>query len=205
MTIKVRRDHVRDDPDPSHGREIFTSRLVLPLCWDRLDHPPSAVMHEKAEQSNDDVLGFLLHRIDLEAMPRPADERLAEALAPLRSKLDMILGLLGRLSYRNVDLPPMRDVELGRGRIAWRVPRPLQNAEWLQIALYFHPTFRDPVVLFGKAASCVEQARDGSCRIEADLTEMPEAIAENLGRLAFLTERHQRTQRPLRTPAGMET
>src|ERR1700735_2738421 len=107
-------------------RSIYLSRLALPMSWEALDGAPSPEESGKAAWSNAGVLGFLLHGIDLEAAQRPADERLAEALAPLRIKLDTVIEMLGRLTYRDVVLPPVYDIELGMDRIAWRSPAPLR-------------------------------------------------------------------------------
>jgi len=59
--------------------------------------------------SNDTIIGFLLHGIEAEASLRSGDEKLTEALAPLRAKLDIIIEMLGRLSYRDTKLPPRRE------------------------------------------------------------------------------------------------
>jgi len=80
--------------------DMFSSRLVLPVSLERLACPPSREVRDAVERSNANVLAFLLLEVDLEAMPRSADERLVEALAPLRTKLDMIIDMLGRLSPR---------------------------------------------------------------------------------------------------------
>jgi hypothetical protein len=185
--------------------KLFLSCLALPLFGDRLCHPPSREIRETVERSNASVLGFLLQGVDLEAMPRPADERLAEALAPLRIKLDILIDMLGRLSYRDIVLPPVCDVELRPTHIAWRSPQSWQRGDWLRIELYFHPTFREPVTLFAEVTSCVEQGRGEGCRIAADLIATSESTGEKLARLALLTQRHQRARQPVRTAAKSET
>lgn len=174
--------------------EAFSRRLVLPVSCTRLGHPPSPEFCASAERANAGVFGFLLQGVDLEAMPRPADERLAEALAPLRIKLDMIIDLLAGLSYRDVELPPPCAVELEAGRIAWHSAQPLQFEDWQRIELYFHPSFRAPIVVFGLVRRCAEQGGEGGWRVEADLAEVSDGAADNLARLSFVTQRHQRGQ-----------
>jgi hypothetical protein len=188
--------------DPVTGltdREMFSSRLALPLTCERLDRPPSRELREAVDQSNTAILGFLLHGVDLEAMPRPADERLAEALAPLRTKLDIIIEMLGRLSYRDIELPPTCDVELGPGRVAWLAPSPHQPGEWLRINFYFDAIFREPVVVFGRVTCCTAGSEPIGCRIQAELCEVPESIGESIARLALLRQRRQRAPRPIET------
>lgn len=173
----------------------FASRFALPLAWDRLDEPPSAQRRERANEANAGVLAFLLQGVDLDAGPRPADEQLAEALLPLRLKLDMILDLLARHSYRDIELPPAREVAFEAGHIAWEAPLPLRCGDWLRIRLYFHPTFREPIIVFGRILDAAGAGPGAGFRIRAELAGMPEHILGDLLRLAFLVQRRQRAQR----------
>ncbi len=96
-------------------RDCLAVSLALPINSDRLCQPPSRAACDAAEQSNASVFGFLLQEVDLQAISRPTDERLAAAVAPLRIKLDMLIDMTARLSYREVALPPVCEVESGRG------------------------------------------------------------------------------------------
>src|SRR5215469_1384252 len=129
-------------------RPSYLSRLALPMAWEPLDGAPSPEEFGKAAWSNAGVLGFLLHGVEIEAAQRPADERLAEALAPLRIKLDIVIEMLGRLAYRDVTLPPVCNIELSMERIAWHSAMPQRAGDWLRIKLYFDPNFPEPIVLY---------------------------------------------------------
>ena len=177
--------------DPSR----FSIRFDIPIAWDVLDHPPSPQCRELAEQANADLLAFLLREVDIDAGPRPADEQLAEALAPLRMKLDMIIELLAKLSYRDLELPPRREIEIEASRISWESPQPLSLAAWLRIRMYFHRTFREPIVIFGKVASSDGSTAGTAYLVRADLAEMSEYSRGELSRLAFLSQRRQRARR----------
>jgi hypothetical protein len=194
----------RSDTSAALRREPFASRLVLPLRSERLDAPPSVEVRQAVERSNAGVLGFLLQGVDLDALPRPADERLVEAFAPIRMKLDTIIDMLTRLSYRDVELPPLCELELGLSQIAWLSATSLEREDWTRIELYFHPMFREPIIAFGKVTGSVEQSRDEGFRIEMELIEMPEMIGQGLARLALLTQRHQQARYPGRTAGGRE-
>src|SRR5580704_8846418 len=155
-------------------RPIYLSRLALPLSWEALDHAPTPEDCGKAAWSNAGVLGFLLHGIEIEAAQRPADERLAEALAPLRIKLDVVIEMLGRLTYRDVALPPVCNIELGMDRVAWHSPIPLRVGDWLRIKLYFDANFLEPIVLYGRVASAIPdaaEAKTDGCAAQAELAE----------------------------------
>jgi hypothetical protein len=178
-------------------RPIYLSRLALPVSWETLDHAPSSEDCGKAAWSNAGVLGFLLHGIEIDAAQRPADERLAEALAPLRIKLDIVIEMLGRLTYRDVALPPVCDIELGTERIAWNSPQPLRAGDWLRIKLYFDPHFLEPIVLYGNVASAIKDDATGGCSVQAELAETSLETEEAVARLAFLVQRRQLAQRPL--------
>lgn len=176
-------------------RPIYLSRLALPVSWEALDRAPSAEDCGKAAWSNAGILGFLLHGIEIDAAQRPADERLAEALAPLRIKLDIVIEMLGRLTYRDVTLPAVRDIELGMDRIAWHSPQPLKASDWLRLKLYFDPNFLEPIVLYARVASAMSED-DGGCFVQAELAETSLETEEAVARLAFLAQRRQLAQRP---------
>jgi hypothetical protein len=175
-------------------RSIYLSRLALPVSWEALDGAPTPEDCGKATWSNAGVLGFLLHGIEIEAAQRPTDERLAEALAPLRIKLDIVVEMLGRLAYREVVLPPVCSIELGMDRIAWQSPTPLRVGDWLRIKLYFDPNFLEPIVLYGHIASAIPDEAGGSA-VQAELTETSLETEEAVARLAFLAQRRQLAQR----------
>jgi hypothetical protein len=175
-------------------RSIYLSRLALPVSWEALDGAPSPEDCGKAAWSNAAVLGFLLHGIEIDAAQRPADERLAEALAPLRIKLDIVIEMLGRLAYRDVVLPPVCNIELGMDRIAWHSATPLRVGDWLRIRLYFDPNFLEPIVLYGHVASAIPDEA-GGCAVQAELTETSLETEEAVARLAFLAQRRQLAQR----------
>jgi hypothetical protein len=177
-------------------RVNFTCRLTLPLAWACLASAPSADARAAAVASNAAIAGLLLHEIERGAAPRPADERLVEALAPLHAKLDMIIEMLGRLSYRDAVLPPRRDIELSHGRVGWLAPKALPVGSWLCLKLYFHPTFLEPLALFARVAFCGDGSGDAGCDVQAELDEMPEAVGEAYARLAFLAQRRQLADRP---------
>jgi hypothetical protein len=182
-------------------RPSFACRVALPLAWEPLERVPTAAARQAAQWSNAGIVRFLLHEIDVNAALRPAEERLAEALAPIHTKLDMIVEVLGRLAYRELALPPPREMELGLDRIAWRAPKPLKIGGWVRLKLFFHPTFLEPIVLYARVSYCDEAEGELGCQVQAEIDEMPEATGESFARLAFLAQRRQRAERPPSTPA----
>ena len=187
--LRARREVMSDRP-------IFLSHLALPVSWETLDRAPSPEDCDRAASANAGVVGFLLHGVDLDAVPRPSDENLAEALAPLRIKLDMVIDMLGRLTYRDVILPPVHDIELGTGRMTWHSPVPLRSGDWLRIKLYFDQKILEPIVLYGHVESSVGDDAGGGCGVQAELAEIPAHTEEAFARLAFLAQRRQLAQRP---------
>lgn len=187
----------------SLDRPTFSSRLVIPLSWEPVAGPPSAAALDALEQQNRGVLEVLLQRIDLDAAPRAADERLAEALVPIRLKLDLIIEMLSRLSYRDVVLPEPREIEVGLDQIAWSSPQPLVVGDWLVLRLYFNGAYREPVALLGRVVDCMPGGRNGGWHIEAALSKMSEAISESFARLVFFEHRRRLAQRPAR--AGLRS
>jgi hypothetical protein len=178
----------------SVGETGFASQLELPLACDVLERPPCEQMRDAAEQANADILAFLLHDIDVGAAPRVADEQLEEALKPIRTKLDIAIGMLARLSYRGIELPARCRIELGERQIAWTSDCRLHPGVWLRIAIYFDAKFREPVILFGQATGA-EPLDGGRYRNEAELAPIFEPTIGDLARLALLVQRRQQTRR----------
>lgn len=168
------------------------SRLELPLSWERLGDggAPSEQQRDAADQANATILSFLLQEIELDARPRPTDEQLVEALAPLAAKLDVVVELVTRLSYRDTERPARRALELGERHVAWHAPEAEPTGAWLRLKIYFHPTFLEPVVLFGKVTAA-DPAAGGGFHIEATVTAESERVTDDLLRLALLTQRRQ--------------
>jgi hypothetical protein len=197
----ARRQAANAKPSPDEGD--FAIRLALPVASTRLPYPPSREAGEAAERANAGVLGFLLHEVDVEAMPRPSDERLAAALAPLRSKLDLLTELVSRFAYRDLALPPVTQLDLAPTHIAWHSREAWRRGEWVRLDLYFHQVYREPVSLFAAVTSCPEQDGESVCRrVTAELCEMLDSTRERLARLAILAQRQQQVrQRPRATAA----
>lgn len=175
----------------------FTSRLELPLDCEVLGGAPSEAMCDAAAQANAGNLAFLLHGVDSDAAPRAADEQLEEALAPIRTKLDLVIGMLARLSYRAVELPPRCYIELGERQIAWLSNRPLRPGTWLRIAIYFDATFREPIVVFAEATGSAALGAGGQYHNEAALAQITEPVLGDLARLSLLEQRRQRARRDI--------
>jgi len=185
--------------------ELFASQLALPVFGNRLCVPPSLDMRRAVDLANASVLDFLLHEADLEAIARSTDERLVTALAPLRTKLDMLIDMVARLSYRATALPPVCDVELRPGHIVWQSRQLWQRGDWLRLELFFHPVFREPVSLLTEVAECGDERHQGTSRIAGELAPMPPDTVESLARLAFLTQRQQQSRHRARISIASET
>lgn len=183
-------------------RPTFSLALTLPVEWEALAGPPTDALLDRLERSNGGIVRTLLRNADLGAPPIE-DEAIADAIAPLRVKLDMAVEMLARLSYRDLIVPDPRPIELGLSQLRWTQPRALAVDTWLLAKIYFHEVFREPVVLAGRIANCVAGQADDAVRIEMDLAEMSEELGESFARLVFLEHRrHAGRQAAAQTPQG---
>jgi hypothetical protein len=181
-------------------RPTFTLGLTVPLAWQPLAGAPADALLEELERSNGQVVAMLLKCADLGAPPIE-DEVLAEALEPLRTKLDLIADMLARLSYRDLALPEARAIELGLAHLRWSQAAPPPADSWLLCRLYFHDLFREPVTLAGRVARLSGEGA-GRSRIELDVADMPPSLGESFARLIFLEHRRQQAQKAGRHPAA---
>jgi hypothetical protein len=171
-------------------RPTFSLALTLPVEWQPLAEPPGHNLLGGLEHANAGVLATLLKSADLGAPPTE-DEALADALAPLRAKLDMIVDMLARISYRDQALPERRDIELGLNHIMWSQAEPVPADSWMLSKLYFHEIFREPVVLAGRLKSCLPRPGGDRWDIDVELADMSEEVSESFARLVFLEHRRQ--------------
>jgi hypothetical protein len=176
---------------PPHEEAGFVGRLMLPVQAEHQPQPPPREVLDAVEQANVAVIDFLLQEVDLDALPRADDERLAAALAPLRIKLDMLAGMVARLSYRNVPLPPVVNVALVPSCVVWSSRQAWACGDWLRLDLYFHAVYREPVALFAEVARCCAQGSAANWTIEARPAAMLAATRERLARLVFQVQRRQ--------------
>jgi hypothetical protein len=176
-------------PAAAADRPTFSLALTVPIAWEALAGPPADDVLDRLERANGVVLGTLLKGVDL-GTPPIEDESLAEALEPLRVKLDMIVELVARLSYRDHILPPPRRIELGLSRLVWSQSDRLQPDTWLLSRIYLNDLFREPVILAGRVTSCAAAGTAG-WTIAVDLAAMAEEVSESFARLVFLEHRRQ--------------
>jgi hypothetical protein len=181
-------------------RPTFSLALTLPVEWETVADAPGAELLERLERANGTVLGTLLKGVDL-GTPPIADDALAEALEPLRVKLDMIAEMVARLLYRDQPLPAPRAIELGLSHILWSQAEPLHPDSWLLSKIYFSDLVRDPVTLAGRVKSCVPGPSQRGWNIEVDLAAMGEDVSESFARLVFLEHRRQLAQHAARHAA----
>jgi hypothetical protein len=179
----------------SPDRPTFSSHLLLPMDWQLLREPPSRGTLDMLERTNAAVLDTLLKGVDLDAA-RVEDEELAEALKPLRVKIDMIVEMLARLSYRDRPLPEPREIEISLSRIVWSAAEFFGRDQWLLMRLYFHSSFREPISLAGHVVSCDPDESGTGRRVAVELAEMAEGIGESFARLIFLEHRRHLAQHP---------
>jgi hypothetical protein len=180
-------------------RPTFSLALTLPIEWEPISEPPSAEFLGRLERSNRGVLATLLKCADL-GTPAIEDEVLADALEPLRVKIDMIVEMLARMSYRGQALPESWPIELGLLHLRWSQPTPLAENTWLLSRIYFHDIFREPIALAGRVGSCSRDAPDDFSKIDMDLAEMSEGLSESFARLVFLEHRRQLAQKAHHAP-----
>lgn len=178
---------------PGHiaaDRPTFSLTLTLPTERELVAGPPADEMLDRLERSNGTVVATLLKCADL-GKPPVEDEALTDALEPLRVKIDMMLEMVARLSYRATTLPDPHPIELGLVHIRWSQREPLAIDRWLLSKIYFHETYREPVILAGRVASCSPAQSNGIHNIELDLAEMSDSLGESFARLVFLEHRRQ--------------
>jgi hypothetical protein len=155
----------------------------LPLRWQAWAGSPDEAARQR--QANEETLRVIL---SLDEHPHgeltDEDPALAQELARLESKLNLVLELVGQLLVRQLVLPPPVAVQLHADSLKWETATPPPAGARLLIELYPCNRFPRPLAL---PAVARPESRAGWAA--AGFEELGEAVQDQLEMLIF---RHHR-------------
>lgn len=117
----------------------------------------------------------------------------------LESKLDLVLGMVGKILARQLDLPAPVPVRLGAASIEWQGSPAPALGEPVCIELYLLPDHPCPLFLDGVVES-VRTAPEGSSWVRVRFDPLSEAVRDGLERIIF--RHHRRFIAKSRRPAS---
>lgn len=142
-----------------------------------------------AAEQNERVLQAL-RVLDEYALSEAGEEggAVAQELARLDAKLNLMLDLVNQLLTRHLDLPPPRAVALGSQGLSWHTDAPPAVGDAVVVELYLNVRYPVPLVLQARVAS-VGAGRPAP--VEVSFEYLKDNVQEWLERIIF---RHHRRQ-----------
>ncbi len=176
------------------GVSIPESGLVfedlVPLSWRPVSARPDPAELLSIHQSNERILRCLT-AVD-ESRSESGDEEhgpIAQDLARLDFKVNLLLDMMGRLLSRHVPMPDPVLVRMSAAGLQWQAKTPPEVGSVLEVELYLSRRFPSPIVLRGQVDS-VRQAEHGRL-IELSYGDISEPVRNWLEKLIFRQHRRQ--------------
>lgn len=170
-----------EGPDSLGTRLSLEDRL--PLRWRPFDSTPAELLRQ--QHANDETLRVILSLDEHHVEAGEDHAELAQDLARLETKINLILDLVGQVLSRQLDLPPALIVNLSSSALEWEVtatPPPARQRVLLE--LYVCPRYPRPIFL---PATVQESPAPGRSRASFD--DLGEPVQDSLEKLIF---RHHR-------------
>jgi len=169
---------------PGQGLVLVDS---LPLRWGPADPDTVAAEVLRHHDHNEEVLRVIAALEETPAELGEEHQPLAQEMARLDVKLNVLLGLVGQLLLVHFPLPPRRAVRLSPFGVEWAADCGPQPGETGTIELWLSSRCPKPLVLAARAESAADV--DLACRYAARFTLLTESLRDRLEKIIF---RHHR-------------
>ena len=176
-----------NNPKPQTLLDGLAYEDRLALQWNTIEVKPDAGERVELEESNLDVLHTLFALGDHHAELADEPANVAQELARLDFKLNLVLDLVGEvLSYYH-ERPPRVPVRLGAQGIQWEAPQAPPPQGLVSIELYLNVSYPRALRLVGRVQSVTPLAQ--GFRTVVMFEDVGEAVHEMLEKIIF---RHHR-------------
>lgn len=178
---------MHEDSDSLGDGLIYAARF--PLRWQPLaaESPTDA-----ARRDNADLLRVLA--LVEEPLGEGGEERGSAELQTINAKLDVLIGLLGRVLGAQQVMPAEADVRLHATGIEWSDAQPPAAGERILLELYLSPSHPGPLRLAARVTACA--ARDArTSRVKARFEDQDEPTRAWLEKHIFRHHRRLIAQR----------
>lgn len=176
-----------DNPHPHPLLEGLVYEDRLALQWSTIEVKPDAIEKAALEDSNLEVLRTVFALGDYYAEPVDEPASVAQELARLDFKLNLVLDLVGEvLSYYH-ELPPRIPVRLAAQGIQWEAAQAPPPQALVSIELYLNARYPRALRLLGRVQSVTPLAQ--GLRSVVMFEDTGEAVQDLLEKIIF---RHHR-------------
>ena len=169
---------------PGQGLVLADS---LPLRWRSADPDTVAAEMLRHHDNNEEVLRVIAALEETPAELGEDHQPIAQEMARLDVKLNLLLGLVGQLLLVHFPLPPRRLVRLSPFGLEWTADRGPQPGETGTIEIWLSARCPKPLVFAARAESAADL--DPTCSYAARFAPLAEPLRDRLEKIIF---RHHR-------------
>jgi hypothetical protein len=174
------------EPAETLGASLVLEDL-LPLRWEPVEEEvePGELIHDR--RSNEATLRLIFGLDEHRAEIAEEDSAVAQELARLDFKINLLLDLMGNLVARQLDLPAEADVRISAREIQWTGEEVPAVGQRCKVLVYLDLRYPRPLALWGRVTA-VDSA-PGKRRVTAVFDDLGEPVQTWLEKLIF---RHHR-------------
>lgn len=154
----------------------------ISIAWRAVDHQPDQTHLAMVNASNEEFLRAVSVIGDAGGQKEPQDTGggLAQEIARLDLKLNLVLDLVATLIYHQLDIPKTTAVRVSAGGVAWAGDVPAPGTQ-VYLQLYIQRGLPKPLCCYGEVVSSDEEFAAGKARVRFDgLTGAAHAWLEKL-------------------------
>lgn len=161
----------------------------LPLHW----QPTAAAVAEGGSSHVDEANAEFLRLMAVldEHLPEPAEEHpeIAHDVRRLESKIDLLLGMVGRLLARQRPLPEAVPLRLSAAGVEWLSTRTPAPGEYVLLELYLRHDLPLPLLLTGKVVGVADEA--ARRRVTVIFDGLGDGVRDWLDKIVFRQHRRR--------------
>jgi hypothetical protein len=174
----------------------------ISIAWRKVEHPLDQKHLAMVNASNEEFLRAVSVIGDAGGQKEPQESAagglVAQEVARLDLKVNLLLDLVGTLIYHQLDIPDTSPVRVSAGGVVWKgsVPEP---GTTVYLELYIQRGLPKPLCCYGKVVSSAEEYAAGTGKVR--FTGLTGAAKSWLEKLIF---RHHRREVAYRRSTGNE-
>lgn len=152
-----------DDQETASGGLAFTDNISI--TWKAIDYQPDSSHLALVNESNESFLRAVSAISEFSKEVTEDSQGLAQEVARLDLKLNLLLDLVSQLIYKQLDIPEMSQVTISSSEIEWEgksIPEPGQTV-FLQV--YIQRGTPKPLCFYGEVVSTSDDYSAGRAKV----------------------------------------
>jgi len=164
-----------------------------PYNLEILDHPPTEVHLSALNADNDRMFRYLVS-IDEHLHENHDDDPIANDMARLEFKLNVLMDMVSQALADKLGLPAALPLELNALGLVAHSEEAIPVGQWIQASVYLNRQFVKPFVVCGQVEICRESG--GRQYVLLRFSGLSENVIDHIEKFIFIQHRRMIAQRP---------